>query len=150
MQKINLICVGSIKEKYLKDALAEYQKRLGRFCNFSVVEISEEAKLETNQKIESESNSILKKCSGKIALFDRKGADFSSEDLAEFLKANQTEPVLNFVIGGSNGVSDQLFKKANTKIKFGNATFPHQLFRVLAAEQIYRAFTINAKMPYHK
>ena len=150
MQKIKLIAVGGLKEKYWKDAVEEYKKRLSRFCDLEIVEVTEKSNLPDNQKLEEESKLIIEKCKGKILLFDRAGADTSSEDLALLLKKYQTEPTLTFVIGGSNGVSQNLKAKADQKIKFGVATFPHQLFRVIALEQIYRAFSINAGTPYHK
>ena len=150
MQKIKLVAVGSLKEKYWKEAVEEYKKRLLRFCDLEIVEVAEKSSLPLETKIEEESRLLLDKCKGKILLFDRAGADTSSEKLAELLKKHQNEPTLTFVIGGSNGVSDALKNSAEQKIKFGAATFPHQLFRVIALEQIYRAFSINAGTPYHK
>ena len=150
MQKIRIIAVGSLKEKFWEDAICEYKKRLLRFCNFEIVEVAEKSNLPTNAKIEEESKLILEKCKGKILLFERTGHDTSSEDLAALLKKYQNEPEISFVIGGSDGVCAQLKQIAQEKIKFGAATFPHQLFRVMAIEQLYRAFTINASMPYHK
>ena len=150
MQKIKLVAVGSLKEKYWKDAASEYKKRLSRFCNLEIIEVAEKSNLAIDAKIEEESKLLAEKCKGKVLLFDRSGADTSSENLAALLKKYQTEPVLTFVIGGSNGVDQKLKQISNEKIKFGAATFPHQLFRVIALEQIYRAFSINADMPYHK
>lgn len=150
MQKIRLLAVGSLKEKFWKDAVSEYAKRLSRFCDFEIVEVPEASALDGLQKIEKESLLIESKCKGKIVLFDREGKDCSSEGLAAMLKEFETEPVITFVIGGSNGVSEALKTKATKKLRFGSATFPHQLFRVLATEQIYRAFTILAGLPYHK
>lgn len=150
MQKIRIVAVGSIKEKFFTDAIAEYKKRLSRFCEFEIIEVPEKANLPQSQKIVEESKLLLEKCKGKLILFDRAGSDTSSEQLATLLKANQEEPLLTFVIGGSNGVSENLKKAAYKTIKFGNLTFPHQLFRVVAVEQIYRAETINNNLPYHK
>ena len=150
MQKIRIVAVGGLKEKFWKDAIAEFEKRLSKFCDFEIVEVEEKANLPLTQKIEKESESILSKCKGKIFLFDRAGAETSSEDLARLLKDFCDEPVLTFVVGGSNGVSELLKQKATKKLRFGTATFPHQLFRVMATEQIYRAFCICANLPYHK
>ena len=153
MIKIKIACVGSIKEKYFIDAIEEYKKRLGRFCSFSVIEVDEESKEQSIQKkIDKESERLLAVASGSLVLLDRGGQMVSSEDLAEHLKTAQNSGIseMTFIIGGSNGVSEKIKKACNKVISFGKITFPHQLFRVVLAEQIYRAFTINAGMPYHK
>lgn len=150
MQKIKILAVGGIKEQYLKDAIAEYKKRLSRFCSLEIVEASEKPKFPLAQKIDAESEELLAKAAGRILLFDRSGKDFSSEDLAALLKEWQKEPIITLIIGGSNGVNEKLKQSASRLVKFGNATFPHQLFRVMAIEQLYRAYSINAGSPYHK
>lgn len=153
MIKIKIACVGGIKEKFFIDAIDEYKKRLGRFCTLSVVEVEEESKQQNIQKkIDIESERLLSVSSGSLVLLDRIGQMVSSEDLAEHLKQSQTGGVseITFIIGGSNGVNEKLKKACNKVISFGKITFPHQLFRVVLLEQIYRAFTINAGMPYHK
>ena len=150
MQKIRFVVVGSLKEDFWQAATNEYKKRLSKFCNLEIIEVQEKSNLPENAKVDEESKLILEKSKGKVLLFDRSGRDTSSEDLAALLKKYQTEPVLTFIIGGSNGVNESLKQSAFEKIKFGAATFPHQLFRVIALEQLYRAFAINASLPYHK
>lgn len=153
MLKINVICVGSIKEKYFVDAIKEYQKRLSRFCSLSIIEVQEEAQEKSiDKKIEKESVKLLSVCKGIIILLDREGKMVSSEELAGSLDKLSSGGVseISFVIGGSNGVSEELKSKAKMSFSFGKITYPHQLFRVILLEQIYRAFSILNNSPYHK
>lgn len=150
--KINIVAVGKIKEKYYTDAIAEYKKRLGKFCEFNIIEVPEKS-METNltKKTEQESELLLAACRGTIILLDRLGAMVSSQKLSDIIQnISQTSSTISFVIGGSNGVSPALKAAANYCISFGQITYPHQLFRVVLTEQIYRAFTISAGLPYHK
>lgn len=151
--KVNIVCVGKIKEKFFTDAIAEYAKRLSRFCTFNVIEVDEASKIENlEKKSEAEGKWLLEKCSGVIVSLDSKGKMLSSPELAEFIKDTQVSGFseISFVIGGSNGLSDAVIKASKLVLSFGRITFPHQLFRVVLSEQIYRAFTINAGLPYHK
>ena len=153
MLKINIVCVGSIKEKFFIDAINEYKKRLSRFCAFNIIEVQEEAQEKSlEKKIEKESEKILNACKGVILLLDRVGKMVSSEELADCLDKFSIQGIseVSFVIGGSNGVNQNLKNKAKNCFSFGKITFPHQLFRVVLIEQIYRAFTILAGSPYHK
>ena len=153
MLKINLVCVGSIKEKFYTEAVKEYQKRLSRFCSLSIIEVQEEAfEKSIDKKIDKESEKILNACKGVIILLDREGKMLSSEDLAKSFDKLSTQGVseISMVIGGSNGVNSELKSKARQIVSFGKITFPHQLFRVVLLEQVYRAFCINNKTPYHK
>ena len=152
MININIVAVGKIKEKYFTDAIAEYSKRLTKFCKLSIIEVPEKSEQNNiNKKIEEESQLLLSVCKGTIVLLDRLGKNISSEDIAKIIdKEAFTASTITFVIGGSNGVSKELKYKANYIISFGAITFPHQLFRVVLCEQIYRAFSINAGLPYHK
>lgn len=153
LMKVTIVCVGKIKEKYFLDAVDEYKKRLSRFCKFSIIEVDEESiEKSTQKKIEIESKSLLSKCFKNLIVLDRKGEECSSEDLAKIIEnlANNGVSELSFVIGGSNGVSDEIKKNATKLISFGKPTYPHQLFRVILSEQIYRAFTIINGLPYHK
>ena len=153
IMKVNIVCVGKIKEKYFTDAIAEYQKRLSRFCTFRVIEVDEASKIENlDKKSEAEGKWLLEKCSGTIVALDSRGKMLSSPEIAEFVKDLQVagSSEISFVIGGSNGLSDAVIKQAKLVLSFGKITFPHQLFRVVLAEQIYRAFTINSGLPYHK
>ena len=151
--KVNIVCVGKIKEKFFTDAILEYQKRLSRFCTFNIVEV-DEASAVTNleKKSEIEGERLLAKCKGVIVALDGAGKMLSSPEIADFIKQKEISgsSEMSFVIGGSNGLSKQVLEKAALKLSFGKITFPHQLFRVVLAEQICRAFTILNNMPYHK
>ena len=150
MQKIRLVVVGSLKEDYWKAAINEYKKRLSRFCLFEIIEVEEKSKLSGRKKIDAECQLILTQTKGKTILFDLCGRNCTSEDFTKLMNNYQTEQTITIIIGGSNGVNQELISTASEIVKFGDATFPHQLFRVMAVEQIYRAFTINANLPYHK
>lgn len=151
--KVNIVAVGKIKEKFFTDAISEYAKRLSKFCDFNIIEVDESSNITNIQlKKEKEGELLLSKAKGYIIALDGGGKLLSSEDLAELLKTNMTngESEFSFVIGGSNGLSNLVKTKANKIVSFGKITFPHQLFRVVLSEQIYRAFTINNHINYHK
>lgn len=151
--KVNIVCVGKIKEKFFTDAIEEYKKRLSRFCDFKIIEV-DEASNEKNleKKSQVEGKLLLSKCRGTIFSLDSRGKLISSEELAELVKqeADSSVSEISFVIGGSNGLSKDVLDASKTAISFGKITFPHQLFRVVLTEQIYRAFTILSGLPYHK
>lgn len=153
MLKINIVCVGKIKEKFFTDAVNEYVKRLSKFCKLQICEVDEESKEQNiEKKIELESAKLEKEAKGFVVLLDRVKKEISSEELSlmiEKLKNDGTSEI-SFIIGGSNGVSENFKKNADQCVSFGKITFPHQLFRVVLLEQIYRAFTISAGLPYHK
>ena len=159
MVHINIICVGKIKEQYLKDAIGEYTKRLSRYCNLSFIELPDKkipdkanSSLEA-QVINAESADIishLSKDAYNICL-DLKGKELSSEGFAEKINDIQLiSSTINFVIGGSLGFNDEVRKICKESICFSKMTFPHQLIRVFLLEQIYRAFKINNGEVYHK
>lgn len=151
--KVNIVCVGKIKEKFFTESILEYAKRLSKFCTFNIIEVDEETKLKSlTQKSEEEGKRLLEKCSGVIVALDSKGKMLSSPEIADFIKNLQVSGLseISFVIGGSNGLSDAVLKSARLVLSFGKITYPHQLFRVVLSEQIYRAFTINSGLPYHK
>ena len=151
--KINIVCVGKIKEKFFVEAINEYAKRLSRFCDLKIIEVEEESKISnTDKKCEIESENLLEKCGGIIVALDGSGKLLSSPEIANFikLKTNNGISEISFVIGGSNGLSQNLKSRADLVLSFGKITFPHQLFRVVLLEQIYRAFTILEGLPYHK
>ncbi|WP_251938648.1 23S rRNA (pseudouridine(1915)-N(3))-methyltransferase RlmH [Streptococcus sp. Marseille-Q0941] len=158
--KIKIVTVGKLKEKYLKDGIAEYSKRLSRFANLEMIELADEktpdrASNSENQKIlEIEGTRILSKIADRdfVIVLAIEGKTLSSE---EFSKQLEQAPIngfstLTFVIGGSLGLSPQVKKRANLSISFGRLTLPHQLMRLVLVEQIYRAFTIQQGSPYHK
>lgn len=160
MLSINIICVGKIKENYLKDAISEYSKRLSKYCNLNIIELPDEklpsqlSQKNIDEVKNIEGNKILahiKKDSYTICL-DLKGKQFSSEEFSAKIDsiALNFNSSINFIIGGSLGLSKDVLEKANEKICFSKMTFPHQLIRVFLLEQIYRAFKINNNETYHK
>ena len=145
MQKINIVCVGKIKEKFYTDAAQEYLKRLSRFAKVEVREVAE------CRNLEEEAALILKAAKGRIVALCIEGKKFSSEELAAYIKElTDTGSECTFIIGSSCGLSDEVKDKANLKLSFSDLTFPHQLMRVVLLEQIYRAFMINGGGEYHK
>jgi len=150
MKKIEIICIGKIKENYLTDAIAEYTKRLGRFCDFKIIELKEFSDNELS--IKKESDLILSKLDGVSILLDINGELVTSDKIAQDLDKAFTSGAqkLQFIIGGSRGVSSEVKAKAQKSYSFGRITYPHQLMRVVVLEQIYRAVNILAGTPYHK
>jgi len=157
---IKLITVGKLKEKYLKDALAEYSKRLTRYCKLDIIELPDEKTSENaSQKEEEilrekEGRNILSKIKDNeyVIALDLKGKQVTSEEFAEFIseKALMGQPNITFIIGGSIGISKEVLARADYKLCFSKMTFPHQLFRVMLLEQIYRGYRIINGEPYHK
>lgn len=158
--KVTILCVGKIKEKFYRDAVEEYRKRLERYCKLEVVETADErtpdgagAALETQIK-DKEGNRLLSKIKDTdyvIALaIDGKMRD--SVELAEHLEqlGVQGKSHLVFVIGGSLGLSEAVLRRADERLSFSKMTFPHQLMRVILLEQIYRSYRIRNGEPYHK
>ena len=158
--KITIISVGKIREKFYIDAITEYAKRLTKFCKFTEEVIQDERADESFSAAEIEQVKIkegtkilakIPKNSYVIAL-DVKGSQLSSEELAQKINQLGIEGTsdLTFIIGGSNGLSSDVLSVASFKLSFSKMTFPHQLFKVILTEQIYRAFKINAGEAYHK
>ena len=144
MLNIRIICCGTLKEQYLKDAVNEYSKRLSAFCRLTIQEIKEDTLDAAYSAVSS-----FKGC--KIALCIE-GKMLSSEELAEKIEqltVNGTSDIA-FIIGGSEGISQQIKNMCDIKLSFSKMTFPHQLMRVILLEQIYRAFTIINHKSYHK
>lgn len=153
---IKIVCVGKIKEKYFKDAILEYAKRLGRFCKFEIVEVNEEL-VDPNLKNldvvkNKEGERILQKAQGYIIALDINGEMISSEEHAKKINDLSVHGVstITYIIGGSYGLSKEVLDSADYKISFGKLTYPHQLMRVVLSEQIYRAYTILEGSSYHK
>lgn len=154
---INIICVGSIKESFLNDALLEYKTRLSKWTNVKIIELKEE-KLPKNYSdkdienvIDKESSRIIECLKGYTILLDIGGKELDSIGLAnKITEIQNVSSTINFVIGGSYGTSKKLKEKADYRLSFSKLTFPHQLFRVMLLEQIYRAFTIINNVTYHK
>ncbi len=158
--KIQIVCVGKLKEKYWSDAVAEYSKRLKRFCNLEIVELKESrlpdnASAADEEKVKlEEGRSILSKISDStyVITLEVLGKSLSSEDLAEKIDdlACMGRSDVAFVIGGSLGLSAEVSKRSDFKLSFSKMTFPHQMMRVILLEQVYRAFKINRNETYHK
>lgn len=156
MLKINLIAMGDIKEKYLKDAISEYLKRLSRFAEVKIIELSEHNPKSTSQKdislaLKKDAEEIKKHIKGYAMCLDIVGKDYSSEQFAERIeKSALTTSELTFIIGASNGLDEEIKDFCRERISFSKMTFPHQLMRVIFLEQLYRAFTISNHIAYHK
>lgn len=159
MLSIEIICVGKLKENYLKDAISEYSKRLSKYCKLNITELSDEKIPDkSNSSIENEiknkecTNILnhIKKDSFVVAL-DLKGKSLSSEQFSSKLQelSMQTSHI-TFIIGGSLGLTDDLLNKCNLKLCFSTMTFPHQLIRVFLLEQIFRGFKIANGETYHR
>lgn len=145
MQKITFVVVGKIKEAFYRDAVAEYAKRLSRFAKLEIKEIAE------GMNPEAESADILRALKGYVIALAIEGKKLSSEGLAEKIKTcGDKGQEITFIIGSSCGLSDEVKNHADFKLSFSDMTFPHQLMRVILAEQVYRAFMINAGSTYHK
>ncbi len=158
--KITIICVGKLKEKYWRDAVEEYSKRLGRYCKIEIVELADEKAPETmsraqeEQVKEKEGDRILKSIKDDmyVTALAINGNRLSSEGVAEFMSSSMLRGVshMAFVIGGSLGLSDTVLSRADYALSFSDMTFPHQMVRVILLEQIYRGMRIIKGEPYHK
>ncbi len=145
MIKINIVCVGKLKEQYLRDACAEYIKRLSRFCKLEIKELPE------RHSLKEEAEEILRELRGYAVVLAIEGKMRSSEEFSVDLKAVfDRGGEMTFVIGSSCGLDQSVKDRADLLLSFSKMTFPHQLFRVLLLEQIYRAFMISGGSEYHK
>ncbi len=156
MIKINLICMGDIKEKYLRDAISEYTKRLSRFADLKIIELKEHAPTSNNSSeiqkaLVKDAEEIKKYLKGHIICLDIQGNMTTSEGFAKKIeKISLISGEISFIIGASNGIHNSIKSLSNEKFSFSNMTFPHQLMRVIFLEQLYRAFTILNNIAYHK
>ena len=156
MIKISIICIGKIKDSYIKDGISEFSKRLSKYVNLNIIELAEE---DDNKGIE---NAIMKETDRIIdtinkrnqsynILLDLKGKAKTSEEMARNIeKLSLTNSEINFIIGGSNGANDKLREIVDFRLNFSSFTFPHQLMRLILIEQIYRWISINKNIKYHK
>ena len=159
MLGISIICVGKLKESYLRQAIEEYSKRMKPLCKLSIIELPEErvgdnpSDAEIRHTVTAESDRILSKV-GKgdyVIAMCVEGKNISSEELSEKLEEiSMTHSTVDLIIGGSWGLSDTLKQRADFKLSMGKMTFPHQLFRLMLLEQLYRAFQISKGTKYHK
>ena len=158
--KIKVVTVGKLKEKYLKDGITEYSKRISRFAKLEMIELADEktpdkASDSENQKIlEIEGQRILSKVGDRdfVIVLAIEGKTLSSEEFSKQLEEASIKgfSTLTFIIGGSLGLAQDVKNRANLSVSFGLLTLPHQLMRLVLVEQIYRAFTIQQGSPYHK
>lgn len=158
--KVKLVTVGKLKEKYLKDGIAEYSKRLSRFAKFEMLELADEktpdkaSDAENQQIMEKEAERILAKIADRefVIVLAIEGEQFPSEKFSQILSETTVKGFsdITFVIGGSLGLAPAVKKRANLMMSFGKLTLPHQLMRLVLVEQIYRAFMIQQGSPYHK
>ncbi len=144
MMSVKLVCVGTLKEAYWRQACAEYEKRLSAFCRLKSVALPEST-------LSKEKDAILKECEGYVVALCVEGTTMSSEALSEKIASvSQFSSKITFVIGSSCGLDDAVKQRADLRLSFSDFTFPHQMMRVILLEQIYRAFTIQRNMTYHK
>ena len=156
MIKISIICIGKVKDDYIKDGISEFSKRLSKYANVSIIELNEEddnkgiqnaVKKETERIV----NTLGRRNQSYNLLLDLKGNAETSEELAKKIeKLSLTYSEISFIIGGSNGVDDNLRKIVDYRLKFSSFTFPHQLMRLILIEQIYRWISISKNIKYHK
>lgn len=149
---LRVVCVGNIKEKFFADAINEYLKRISRFHKIEIIETKEGNKNKTVDEIKViECEEIKKYLKGYIISLDLKGEQITSVVFSEKIdKIAQNNSTITFVIGGSNGLDKEILNISNYILSFSKMTFPHQLFRVMLLEQIYRASTISNNVTYHK
>lgn len=158
MIAVTLYCIGSLKEKYWREACGEYEKRLGRFCRFSCVELeeyrlpAEPSPAQIQQGLEEEGKRILSRISPKetVAALCIEGKKLTSPQLGSLLEEQVMTGPLALVIGGSYGLSPQVKERARLRLSMSDMTFPHQLARVMLLEQLYRGFMIQSGGKYHK
>ena len=156
MIRINVVCIGKIKEKYIKEGINDFLKRLSKYIKLEIIELAEE---DDNKGIENAINSeteriinaISKKSYSYNILLDLKGKMLDSEEMAQKIEEiSMISSEINFIIGGSNGVNDNLRKIVDFRLCFSPMTFPHQLMRLILTEQLYRWVSINNNIKYHK
>ena len=148
---IKIICLGSIKEEFFKEAIKEYQKRLSKNTKLQIIELKDES--DKNNPLQKEKENIIKHINDKdnVIILDIKGKEVTSEEFAYFINNELTNySNMTFIIGSSNGLDEEIKKLTTKKISFSHLTFPHQLFRIILLEQIYRGFKILNNEKYHK
>lgn len=158
--KITIISVGKVKEKFYREAIMEYEKRLSRYCKFEIIEVADEktpdkaSETEMNQIKEKEADRIIAhlKDNAYLVTLEIEGKQLDSVSFSDFMKQHSLHGIshIQFVIGGSLGLHEKVSVLSDYKLSFSKMTFPHQLMRVILSEQIYRAFRIIQGEPYHK
>ena len=160
IMNINIICIGKIKEKYLQDGIDEYLKRLSKYANTKIIELPDEpipdnaSEKEIKQIKQKEAEKIQKAINSRdfVVALDLSGKEFTSEEFAQEISAITVSgySTIDFIIGGSSGLDKELVSNSNFKMSFSKLTFPHQLFRLILCEQIFRAYKILNNETYHK
>ena len=153
--KIRIICPGKIRERFLSDGIDEYKKRLSKYCTVEIIEVPDcPDTMPVDQALAAEGEKILSKISSGDVLWvmDLHGKEYTSEELSEIMISDLEKggSTLNIAIGGSNGLSPELVKRADRRICFGKITMTHQMTRLLLLEQLYRGFKIYHNEKYHK
>ncbi len=150
---IKIICVGKIKESFYREAIDEYKKRLSKYTDLEIIEVPDEGLMDPKTSLKKEGEKILNQINDKdyVVTLEIDGKELSSIELATKMdNIYQISSNITFIIGGSYGLSDEVKRVSKCKLSFSKLTFPHQLFRVILLEQIYRAFKINNNESYHK
>ena len=151
---LKIVAVGKVKEKFITDGILEYSKRINIFDKFQIIEVKEFNQKDIKRNIQDEAKAILQEITDKdfVVTLEIKGKMLSSEELAEEITKikNYHSTSIVFVIGGSNGLDQEVINRSNYHLSFSKMTFPHQLMRLILVEQIYRAFTIINNQEYHK
>ncbi len=150
---IKILCVGKIKEKFFKDAVSEYSKRLSKYTNLQIIEVDDINSDNINSILDKEKDLLIKHISSKdyVITLEIEGKQLSSLELSKKIEELQIyNSSIVFIIGGSYGLHQQIKDRADYKLSFSKLTFPHQLFRIILLEQIYRAYKIISNESYHK
>lgn len=156
MANINIVCIGKLKEKYYREAQAEYKKRLGAFCRVNIIEKKEAAlsknasALQIDKAVKQESEVLNMASCGYMIVLSPDGERMTSEQFSQLVGRRAQIGDMSFLIGGSHGLSKAIKAKADKVLSFSDLTLPHQLFRVVLLEQVYRAFMIGNGRVYHK
>jgi 23S rRNA (pseudouridine1915-N3)-methyltransferase len=160
MMKITILCVGKLKEGFYREAVGEYEKRLGRYCKLKIVEVADEripekagnALLEQVRVKEGERLLAKVKEDAFLVALDMHGMQYNSEEFAQWMEQAEVRSSghMIFIIGGSVGLHDMVKRRVNHMISFSKMTFPHQLMRVILCEQLYRSYQIRSGGAYHK
>lgn len=151
---IKVICVGKIKEKYWQDAIKEYEKRLSKYTKLEIIEVLDDGSDDMFRSLNNEKDRIQKniKNNDYVIVLDIDGEMYDSKDLSKKIETLLVDghSDITFIIGGSYGIHDDIKKKANLRLSFSKLTFPHQMFRVVLLEQLYRCYKISNNESYHK
>ena len=158
--KVTILCVGKIKEKFYRDAISEYEKRLSRYCKLEIIEVSDEKTPDNASEVvetairAKEAERILKyiKDDAYVITLEINGKQLTSEELSQKIEKLGIQGISHiiFIIGGSIGLGEAVLQKSDYALSFSKMTFPHQLMRVILLEQIYRSYKIVSHEPYHK